>query len=92
MEFCADCGNILLPKKQTNELFCRVCKTSIPIKGKEKVKLDHYKKAAATKKSKKAEKQRALRTAVIVEQDKRNKSMTEDEREAYGELLEMSGD
>ncbi len=89
MEFCADCGNILLPKKKTNELLCRVCKTSIPIKGKEKKKLDQYKKA--TSKKNKTEKRRALRTAIIVEQSSK-KSMTEDEREAFGELLEMSGE
>ena len=91
MEFCAECGNILLPKKKTNELFCRVCKTSIPIKGKEKGKLEQYRKVTIAKNNKRTEKKRALRTAIIVEQSTK-KSMTEDEREAFGELLEMSGE
>lgn len=89
MEFCKECGNILLPKKKTNELFCRICNKSFSVEDKEKSKLEHYKKASNKKNISKEEKKRALKTAII-EQTTRVKSMTEEDREAFGELLEMS--
>ncbi len=91
MEFCPDCGNILLPKKRTKELFCRVCQKSFPLdETKDNEKFEQYRKVKKNK-AKIDEKRRALKTAVI-EKSEKSKSMTEDEREAYGELLEMSGD
>ena len=57
---------------------------------KDKEKFEVYKKVKKDK-SKVDEKRRALKTAVI-EKSEKSKSMTEDEREAFGELLEMSGD
>ncbi|MHA1584915.1 MAG: hypothetical protein ACTSVU_04785 [Promethearchaeota archaeon] len=89
MKFCPDCGNILLPKKRSHELFCRVCQKTFPME-KEDDSIKIYKKVKKIN-SKEHEKKRAFRTAVIVD-TKKSKSMTEDEREAYGELLEMSGD
>lgn len=91
MEFCPQCGNILLPKKRSNELYCRVCQESFPIDAKkDKEKIEQYKKVKKNK-HKLDEKRRALKTPVI-EKSEKTKSMTEDEREAFGELLEMSGD
>ncbi len=92
MEFCKKCGNILLPKKKTDELFCRVCKESFPVGGKEKKMLEQYKKATASKREKEHERKRALKTAVVIATAAKNKSMTEDDREAYGELFELSGE
>jgi DNA-directed RNA polymerase subunit M/transcription elongation factor TFIIS len=91
MEFCEECGNILLPKKKENKLFCRVCKKDFPVKAKEKKILEQYKKVTTKKNLKYLEKKRALKTAVVVVKSK-TKSMTEEEREAFGELLEMSGE
>lgn len=91
MEFCPECGNILLPKKRTKELFCRVCQKGFTLDEKiDKDKFEQYKKVKKNK-SKVDEKRRALKTAII-EKSEKSKSMTEDEREAFGELLEMSGD
>ena len=90
MEFCKTCGNILLPKRKTNEILCKVCNKSFAMKGKEKKKLEQYKKVTV-KKTVKEDKKRIYRTVVVVAKSK-TKSMTEDEREAFGELLELSGD
>ena len=92
MEFCKHCMNILLPRKNhPNALFCRVCDKSFPIKGtKDKKKIEQYKKVTKTHPNI-GEKKRALKTAII-ETTEKVKSMTEDDREAYGELLEFSGE
>ena len=87
MEFCKICGNILLPKKKKSVLFCKVCEKEFPVK--DKAKLGRYKKAKKTKKI--TEKHKALKTA-IVEESHTGPAITEDEREAYKELFEGSGE
>lgn len=89
MKFCPECGNILLPKKGSTELFCRTCNKIIKVDvKKEKEALEQYKRTKKSK-GKETEKKRALKTAVI-EEPVKVKSMTEDEREAYGELFELT--
>ncbi|RLI61807.1 MAG: hypothetical protein DRO88_12590 [Promethearchaeia archaeon] len=94
MEFCPECGNILLPKKRSQELYCKVCNKSFPlkeIKDKEKIKL--YKSASQGKVKKSKVKEKLVRrTTVIVEETHKSPSISQDEREAFGELFEMSGD
>ena len=94
LEFCPDCSNILLPKKRTNELFCKICQKSFPLKEKkDKEKIKHYKSASedAVKKTK-AKKKLALRSSTIIEEIRKAPSISQDEREAFGELFEMSGE
>ncbi len=94
MEFCEDCGNILLPKKRSDEFFCKICQKSFPLKEKkDKEKIKHYKSASedAVKKSK-AKKKLALRSSTIIEEIRKAPSISQDEREAFGELFEMSGE
>jgi len=92
MKFCPVCNNFLYPKKHSNELYCRVCKKSFPIdkvNGVQKSK--EIKKIVKDRNFYKKEKKRALKTMVITE-TKKEKSMTEEEREAFGELFEYSED
>ena len=51
----------------------------------------HINRKVQQKKSQQLERTRALKTAVVTEARSRLKSISEDEREAYGELLKMSG-
>ena len=88
MQFCKECGNILLPKKRTNELFCKVCDKTFPLKEKK-----IYKSATLeTAKKTKVKKKLALISATIIEDVRKIPSISQDEREAFGELLEMSGE
>lgn len=94
MEFCNTCGNILLPKKRENLLYCKVCDKAFPLKekkDKEKIKL--YKSAVQDKAKKtKLKKKLALISAAIIQDVRKVPSISQDEREAFGELLEMSGE
>ena len=94
MEFCKDCGNILLPKKRSEFLYCKVCDKNFPLKekkDKEKIKL--YKSATQDKvKKTKVKKKLALISTAIIQDARKVPSMSQDEREAFGELLEMSGE
>jgi len=94
MEFCPDCANILLPKKRENQLFCKVCDKSFPLKAKkDKEKIKHYKSVSKdVGKKSKVKKKLALRTSIIIEDVRKTPSISQDEREAFGELLEMSGE
>jgi DNA-directed RNA polymerase subunit M/transcription elongation factor TFIIS len=86
MQFCKECGNILLPKKKKNALYCKVCNKEFPV-GKEKDKLETYKKVK--KSNAKKSNKRALKTA-IVEGEDNGPSISEDERAAYEEYFEMN--
>jgi len=94
MEFCEACGNILLPKKRTETLYCKVCDKTFPLKlRKDKEKIKHYKSGALDKtKNTKVKKKLALVSAAIIEDIRKAPSISQDEREAFGELLEMSGE
>ncbi|WP_457558262.1 hypothetical protein [Candidatus Harpocratesius sp.] len=86
--FCPDCGNILLPKRRTNTLYCRICNKEYPMKD----KMQQYKKVdrkgAAIKKK---EKKQILKTA-IVEETKKKPSISEEERAAFEDLFEADYD
>ena len=92
MEFCKKCSNILLPRKKTQDLYCRVCDKSFPMKKKNTIHKPHINKQVQKKKSQQLERRRALRTAVITESQSKLKSISEAEREAFGENLKMSGE
>ena len=91
MDFCEKCSNILLPRKKLGDLYCRVCDKSFPVKNSPKSHGAHINKKVQKKKSQQLERRRALKTAVVTESRSKIKSISEDEREAYGELLKMSG-
>jgi len=92
LEFCVTCGNILLPKKRTETLYCKVCDKTFPLK-KDKDKIKHYKSAVQDKfKKTKVKKKLALVSAAIIQDVRKTPSISQDEREAFGELLEMSGE
>jgi DNA-directed RNA polymerase subunit M/transcription elongation factor TFIIS len=86
MQFCNECGNILLPQKAKNTLYCKVCDKSFAVKESEELK--EYKKATKKKMSqRKKNKQRALRTAIVLEETKKP-AISRDEREALEDLFE----
>lgn len=91
MKFCPICGNFLYPKKHSDEMFCRVCNKSFTLKELGESKSKESKKTVKERDFYKKEKKRALKTMVITE-TKKEKSMTEEEREAFGELFEYSED
>ncbi len=84
--FCQDCGNILLPKRRTNTLYCRICDKDYPMdKG-----LNQYKKVERkTASIKEKNKKQILKTAII-EETKKGPSISEEERAAYEDLFEAS--
>ena len=94
MEFCETCGNILLPKKRTETLYCKVCDKTFPLKEKkDKDKIKHYRSAVQDiSKKTKVKKKLALISTAIIEDVRKAPSISQDEREAFGELLEMSGE
>jgi DNA-directed RNA polymerase subunit M/transcription elongation factor TFIIS len=81
MEFCEECGNMLLPKKGT--LFCRICKKEFKVK---QNVLDTYKVKKKTNKG-----QRRQLTQIIEDHDD-EKIITEDDRAAYEEYFIGGGD
>lgn len=88
MKFCEKCGNVLLPKKNKSVLFCKVCNKEISISD-PKEDLTEYKRRNQNKK--KIETKKALKTAIIRENE--NKELiTEEERDAYEDLFEVSED
>ena len=88
MQFCENCGNILLPKKRTETLYCKVCDKTFPLKEKKEYKSATLETAKKTKVKKKL----ALISTAIIEESSKVPSISQDEREAFGELLEMSGE
>ena len=91
MEFCSECSNVLLPRRKQGDLYCKICAKSFPIKKKSKPLDPHNHRKVLKKKSQQLERRRALKTAVVTEASSKLKSISEDEREAFGELLKMSG-
>ncbi|MHA1520216.1 MAG: hypothetical protein ACTSRK_08540 [Promethearchaeota archaeon] len=85
--FCKDCGNILLPKRRTKTLYCRICDKEYPMDE----ELNQYKKVdRKTASIKEKNKKQILKTAVI-EETKKSPSISEDERAAFEDLFEASG-
>ncbi|WP_457557826.1 hypothetical protein [Candidatus Harpocratesius sp.] len=89
MKFCPICSNLLYPKKHSDELYCRICKKSFPVDKVGGSENKNVQKKLKNRNFYKKEKKRALKTMVITE-TKKEKSMTEEEREAFGELFELS--
>jgi DNA-directed RNA polymerase subunit M/transcription elongation factor TFIIS len=83
MQFCEECGNILLPLRKKNKLHCRVCDKDFSI-GKEKEKLAQYKKV--TKKVKKTHSRN--RNKIVIVDARKKPSISADERDAMEDLFE----
>ncbi len=81
MEFCEECGNMLLPKK--GALFCRVCKKEF--KAKQTV-IDTYKV------KKKITKDQKRQMTPVIEDHDDEQIITEDDRKAYEEYFVSGGD
>ena len=91
MEFCQHCQNILLPRRKQQDLFCKICDKSFPMKKATKPQSPYINRKVQQKRSQQLERTRALKTAVVTEATSKLKSISEDEREAFGELLMGSG-
>ena len=76
MEFCEECGNILLPKN--GALYCRVCKKEFKAK---KAVIDSYKIKKKITKDKKSQ------MTLIIEDHNEEQTITEDDRKAYEEYF-----
>ena len=81
MQFCPDCESILLPKRNSKDLFCRVCNKTFKA---EKGKADY-------KMQSKIEKDRIRAKTAIVEERRRSKSISDEERRAYEDYF-MGGE
>ncbi|MHA1776541.1 MAG: hypothetical protein DRO88_03245 [Promethearchaeia archaeon] len=84
--FCPVCGNILLPKRRTQTLYCKICNKEYPMTE----EMKQYKKVERNKASqKKKEKKQVLKTPIIEESEKKP-SISEDERDAFEDLFEAT--
>lgn len=72
-------------------MYCKVCDKSFTDKAEGTTKKKSRSQVEKDRDFYKKEKKRALKTIIVSETTKK-KSMTEEEREAFGELLEMSED
>ena len=81
MQFCPECESILLPKRNTNDLFCRVCNKTFKA---EKGKADYKMKS-------KIEKDRVRSKTAVVETRSRSQSISEEERRAFEDYF-MGGE
>lgn len=84
--FCQDCGNILLPKRRTQTLYCRICNKEYPMDEEYKQYKKVERKAASLKKK---NKKQTLKTAIIEESHKKP-SISEEDRAAFEDLFEAS--
>jgi DNA-directed RNA polymerase subunit M/transcription elongation factor TFIIS len=88
MKFCETCGNVLLPKRKKNLLYCKVCDKEVPIED-PKNALTDYKRRPPNKKS--LDKKKALKTAILTDAEKSN-LISEEDREAYEDLFMVGED
>lgn len=72
MQFCEFCESILLPKRNSDEVFCRVCKKTFKTKNKADYKMKS-----------KIEKDRVRSKTAIVERRAGTQSISEAERRAF---------
>ena len=82
MQFCSQCEGLLIPKRNTDELYCRICDKSIKIKGKA-----DYKMQKLTNNTH----QKVRSKTAVIEQRTRSKSISEEERRAFEDYF-TSGD
>ncbi|MBN2157474.1 MAG: hypothetical protein JW776_15620 [Candidatus Lokiarchaeota archaeon] len=80
MQFCPDCESILLPKRNSNELYCRVCKKTFKVEGNPDYKIKS-----------KIEKDRVRSKTAIVEERKHSQAISEEERRAFEDYF-MGGE
>ena len=90
MQFCEKCSNILLPRMLYISRPAPFSPRSIPMKKATKSSA-YVNKKVQQKRSQQLERTRALKTAVVTEARSKLKSISEAEREAFGELLTGSG-
>ncbi len=72
MQFCPECEGLLIPKRNTTELFCRVCNKSFKPEGQADYKMKS-----------KIEKDRVRSKTAIVETRVYSQSISEEERRAF---------
>lgn len=89
MQYCRKCNGLLLPKKNKKVLYCRVCNEEQPIESDGTFK--KYKGVKGSKTSKRFKDTRANRTAIIVD-DKKDHSITEEDRETYEDYFEVDNE
>jgi len=81
MQFCPECESILLPKRNSNELYCRVCKKTFKPDGKTDYKMKS-----------KIEKDRIRSKTAVVEDQRNSRSISEEERRAFEDFFMDSED
>jgi len=84
--FCKECGNILLPKRRTDTLHCRICHKDFPM---EENTLQVKQKKKSTAADVERKKKQSHRTAIIEETSK-SPSISEEDRDAYEDFFEVS--
>ena len=84
MEFCPECDGILLPKKGSGELYCRVCeKTFKSKKQKSRIKSEYrIKKKFAN---------RQYSKTAVVENPQNRKKISPEDRRAYEDYFSGDG-
>ncbi|MBD3351335.1 MAG: hypothetical protein GF364_07590 [Candidatus Lokiarchaeota archaeon] len=83
MEFCPECDSILLPKKGSDELWCRICQKSFKIKKKSSIKKDY-------RINHKMKHKISGKTAVFVKKEKA-KAISSDDRRAFEDYFSSDG-
>jgi len=80
MEFCPECDGILLPKKGTNELYCRICKKTYKMEDINKNLKNDYKITHKTV-------HKVSSKTAIMEVKEKTKAISEDERKAFEDFF-----
>lgn len=81
VQFCPDCESILLPKRNSTDLFCRVCNKTFKA---EKDKADYKMKSQIDRDSK----NRIRSKTAVVETGRHTQSISEDERRAFEDYFQ----
>ncbi|MHA1338890.1 MAG: hypothetical protein ACTSRZ_02800 [Promethearchaeota archaeon] len=85
MEFCPECDSVLLPKRGTNELYCRVCKKTYKVeKTKDDLKKEYRINHRVAHKA-------STKTAIVTKKEITH-SISEDERRAFEDYFSSSMD
>lgn len=85
MEFCPECDGILLPKKGSNELYCKVCDKSFKLdsKNKSNLKKEYLIKTQV--------KNRVGGKTAILEKKNLSKAISDEDRRAFEDFFLPDG-
>ena len=90
MEFCKDCGGLLMPKKGVkNKMYCKVCEKTTAVK--DKKILEKYGTGNRRNIQRKTRKTRRNVKTMVVAKPEKKRSITAEEREALEDMF-SSGD